>query len=85
MQLVVLDVRPFLEALHEIEKECAEQGVLCSTSLILHPSGTGAIEVDFPLADRVGIAIDFDPDEGDDLLEVIKSLQKKVRQSFVLN
>lgn len=85
MQLVALDVRPFLEALHEIEKECAEQGILCSTSLILRPSGTGALEADFPLTDKQSIAIDFDPDEGDDILEIIGELQKRVRQSFVLS
>ena len=80
MQEVAVDVRPYLAALREIEKECAEQyHTMCSASLILHPSGSGAVEVDFVLDDKPGIAVDFD--EGY-VSEAITRLTEKVRQAF---
>lgn len=80
MQEIAVDVRPYLAALREIEKECAEQHqTMCSASLILHPSGSGAVEVDFIFPDKQGIAVDFD--EGY-INEAINHLVDKVRQSF---
>jgi hypothetical protein len=80
MQQVAVDVRPYLAALHEIERECAEQHqMMCSTSLILHPSGSGAVEIDFIFSDRPGIVVDFD--EGY-INEAIQRLTEKVRQTF---
>lgn len=78
MQQVAIDVRPYLMALREIEQECAEQHhTMCSASLILHPTGSGAVEVDFVLSDKQGIAVDFD--EGY-LMEAIQRLAEKAKE-----
>jgi hypothetical protein len=74
---VVVDVRPYLEALHEIEK----QNMPCSASLILHPSGSGAVKIEFFFTRMGSVAVDFDTDDGDDIMDAIRRLAEKVRQN----
>gem|GEM_PF-3986169 len=49
-----LNIQQYLDGLEEIEKECAAHNAMCSTSLILHPNGSSAVEIDFLFTDRQG-------------------------------
>ena len=54
------NIQPYLNALQEIEQEYAKKHIMCSASLILHSSGSGAVEVEFFFTDKESIAVDFD-------------------------
>lgn len=72
-QEVVVDIRPYLEALHELEKE----GSMCSASLLLHPSGDGAVMLENLLKNK-RVAVDFD--NGDDIMAAIARLAEKAKE-----
>jgi uncharacterized protein (DUF934 family) len=69
-QQVGVNIQQYLDALHEIEK----QGKMRSASLLLHPSGDGAVMLE-NLPSHKMVAVDFD--DGDDILEAIRRLAEK--------
>lgn len=69
---VAVDVRPYLAALREIEK----QGVMCSASLVLHPNGDGAVMLENLLQDK-RVAVDFE--DGDDIMTAIERLAERAK------
>ena len=74
---VAIDVRPYLAALREIE----QQNMPCSASLILHPSGSGAVKIEFFFTRTGSVVVEFDTEDGDDIIEAIHRLAEKVQQS----
>ena len=76
-QQIAVNIQQYLDALHEIE----QQNFPCSASLILHPSGSGAVKVDFFFTRTGSVAVDFDTDDGDDIMDAIHRLAEKVRQA----
>ena len=71
MQNVAVDVRPYLEALHELEKQIK----MSSASLILHPNGDGAVRLDTFFSGS--ITVDFD--EGY-IMDAITRLAEKAKE-----
>jgi hypothetical protein len=76
-QQVGVNIQEYLEALHEIEKK----HMPCSASLILHPSGSGAVKVEFFFTKMGSVAVEFDTDDGDDIMDAIHRLAEKVQQA----
>ncbi len=72
-QQIGLNIQQYLDALQEIEK----QGVMCSASLILHPSGDGAVLLENLLQDKM-VAVDFD--DGDDIMQMIARLAERAKE-----
>jgi hypothetical protein len=71
-----LNIQQYLDALHEIEK----QHMPCSASLILHPSGSGAVKIEFFFTRMDTVAVEFDTEDGDDIMDAIQCLAEKVQQ-----
>jgi hypothetical protein len=76
-QVAAVHIQEYLDALREIEKE----HMPCSTSLILHPSGSGAVKVEFFFTRIGSVAVEFDTDDGDDIMDAIHHLAEKARQA----
>ncbi|HVU10215.1 MAG TPA: hypothetical protein VHD90_03010 [Phototrophicaceae bacterium] len=76
-QQVGVNIQQYLDALEELEKE----HMPCSTSLILHPSGSGAVKLEFFFTRMGSVAVDFDTEDGDDIMDAIHRLAEKARQA----
>lgn len=73
-QQIGLNIQQYLDALHEIE----DQVNMSSASLVLHPNGAGAVRLDTFF--NGSVSVDFDTDDGDDIMDAIHRLAEKAKE-----
>jgi hypothetical protein len=74
-QQIGLNIQQYLDALHEIEKQVK----MSSASLVLHPNGAGAVRLDTFF--NGSVSVDFDTDDGDDIMDAIRRPAEKAKSN----